>query len=121
MHTAHASTSCAQVMRLAVGERIGVSVPGDSNVPHNNKAPIFYTSMEKISVRGGSQASRDFKNKAIDERFTTRFWYNALPLIVRMPNFPHCGKCFAAFVLDNDVAFHASTSSGSTGVRGTWV
>lgn len=120
------------LLRLLVGERIAVRVPGEVNIPLNNKAPIFFSSMEPVEVKSGAQKARDAKNKAIEERFNIRTWKNPLPLTVRVPDFPHCGKCFAVFMLENDIAFHycmgtsggasGSASSGRTsGVGGTWL
>ena len=81
--------------------------PCSSNIKHENKAPVFYTSMTKIQLLYGRADIVKRKNKAMDERFTIREWNTVLLLHARKPDFPKCAKCFASFVLDNDAAWHS--------------
>ena len=74
--------------------------------------------MEVAQVRGGSPASRLTKNQALDERFTTRIWTKPLPLEQRKSDFPHCAKCFASFMLDNDAAIRAAREMQPAVVNG---
>ena len=37
----------------------------------------------------------------MEERFTTFRFFSPLPMHERVPDFPHCGRCTAAFILEN--------------------
>ena len=37
----------------------------------------------------------------MEERFTTFRFFSPLPMHERVPDFPHCGRCTAAFILQN--------------------
>jgi hypothetical protein len=102
------------LLRLLVGEKIGVRCPGAANVSFRNKSPVFYTAMAKMHIGGRNRAHVDKKNQAMDERFTIRTWTRPLPLARRQPDFPKCSRCFASFMLDNDAAWHRRTA-------GTWL
>ena len=97
------------VLRLLVGERIGVRQPGEKNRSFNNTAPLFYSSLEEIrpSTRGVQPRTYQRKVVAMSERFTIRTWNTPLPMDRRVADFPHCPRCFAAFMLENDAAWHA--------------
>ena len=102
--------SFMDMLRLLVGERVGIRIPGQQNVSFNNKAPLFYSALQKIAPPGqpARRASMEYQRKvqAMDERFTIRNWAIPLPLNRRVPDFPQCAKCFASFVLENDAAWH---------------
>ena len=42
---------------------------------------------------------------------TVRAWRSALPRDRRICDFPHCAPCFAAFMLENDQAWHVEDQS----------
>ena len=102
------------LLRLLVGERVGVRIPGEPNRHFNNTSPLFYTALEKITpqMRGVAGANFARKLRAMDERFTLRLWSRPLPHERRVPDFPHCGPCFASFMLDNDTAWHSALGQG---------
>ena len=101
------------LLRLLVGERIGVRIPGQVNVSCNNSSPLFYSALEKITPCHRSSAlTFSRKAQAMDERFTIRQWTSPLPLCHRKADFPHCAACFASFMLDNDVAWHQQQGGG---------
>lgn len=102
-HTLH----FMDLLRLLVGERVGVRIPGEKNVNVNNGTPLFYSALEKISppLRSAPTAYQR-KATAMDERFTIRTWMRPLPMEKRVADFPHCARCFSAFMLDNDSAWH---------------
>ena len=97
------------LLRLLVGERVGVRIPGEPNRALNNTSPLFYSALEKIVPHMRGVAAGTFARKALamDERFTMRFWTKPLPLHRRVADFPHCAPCFASFMLENDAAWHA--------------
>ena len=106
------------LLRLLVGEKIGIRLPGSPNIPFRNEAPVFYTAMTKLHLNRGQRAQLEKKNQAMDERFKTRYWSVPLPMASRKPDFPKCARCFASFMLDNDAAWHrAHTVSPG----GTWL
>ena len=102
------------LLRLLVGEKVGVRIPGEKNRSFNNTAPLFYSALEKISPshRAISAAAFQRKSIAMAERFTIREWSRPLPMERRVPDFPHCPSCFAAFVLENDAAWHQENARG---------
>ena len=102
------------MLRAFVGERIGVRLPGEKNRKFNNTCPLFYSGLQKIAPtsRGLTASSFTKKAKAMDERFTLRQWDQPLPMHLRIPNFPHCARCFSAFMLDNDAAWHLPSEHG---------
>ena len=103
----------ADLLRLLVGERIGVRIPGQKNVKCNNTAPLFYSALEKIAPsRNLAARAYALKAKAMDDRFTIREWTRPLPLHLQIADFPHCAACFASFMLDNDAAWQRSQSEG---------
>ena len=97
------------LLRLLVGERMGVRVPGQKNVFCNNRAPMFYSALEKIAPKDikCSEQTLQRKTVAMDEHFTIRTWDHRLPPWKRVPDFPHCAACFASFMLGNGAAWHA--------------
>ena len=101
------------LLRILVGERVGVRIPGEKNVCVNNSAPLFYSALEKIAPNQRmSHASYARKSLAMDERFVIREWYRPLPVADRVADFPHCAPCFAGFMLDNDAEFHRAAREG---------
>jgi hypothetical protein len=92
------------LLRMAVGEKIGVRIPGSINSNFNNSAPIFYSALQRITPPRWAEAY-DKKVIAINDRFTVREWSNPLPHHRRQNDFPHCAPCFASFILDNDAAW----------------
>ena len=102
------------LLRLLVGERIGVRIPGEKNRSFNNKSPLFYSGLQQIrpSTRGANATTFQRKALAMDERFTIRTWNVPLPMERRVPDFPHCPRCFAQFMLDNDAAWHTAQAGG---------
>jgi len=103
----HQTLHFTDLLRLLVGERVGVRIPGQKNVSCNNTAPLFYSALEKITPsQRGTPLTFQRKALAMDERFTIRQWVRPLPMTRRVPDFPHCAACFAAFMLENDAAWH---------------
>ena len=101
------------LLRLLVGERIGVRIPGQKNISCNNTSPLFYSALEKITpCRRAPALTFNRKAQAMDERFTIRQWARPLPLERRKADFPHCAACFASFMLDNDAAWHLQQDGG---------
>ena len=98
----------SDLLRLLVGEKIGIRLPGSQNVPFKNSSPLFYTSNQKIATFRMPAANAMKKNQAMDERFAVRVWSRSLPLAERQADFPTCAPCFANFMLDSDAAFHAA-------------
>ena len=83
------------------GEKLGVRMPGQSPIQHRNMAPMFYTAWAPLSMRCENVEEMANLNVAMSERFNMRHWLRPLPREGRLPVFPHCGKCFASFVLSN--------------------
>ena len=104
------------LLRLLVGEKVGVRSPGSVNIKHKNTAPVFYSAMQKIKTHTGSKETVERKNKAMDERFVIREWKVVLPIASRKPDFPKCAKCFASFMLDNDAQWHRTRAGAGGGV-----
>ena len=102
------------LLRLLVGERIGVRLPGEKNRSLKNTSPLFYSALQQIrpSSRGVTHETFERKVRAMKERFTIRTWYFPLPMHRRVADFPHCAKCFAVFMLENDAAWHAERAGG---------
>ena len=63
-------------------------------------------------MRSTAGANCARKLRALDERSTLRLWPRPLPHERRVPDFPHCGPCFASFMLDNDTAWHSALGQG---------
>ena len=102
----HKTLNSSDLLRLVVGERIGVRLPGALNTGFNNTAPIFYSALQPITPPRWAEVY-DKKVTAMNDRFLIRAWRVALPSARRVHDFPHCARCFASFVLDNDAAWHA--------------
>ena len=102
--------SFMDLLRLLVGERIGIRIPGQKNVSFNNRAPLFYSALEVIAppAHPARRASAEHQRKvqAMGERFVIRHWSVPLPMNRRVPDFPQCASCVASFVLENDAAWH---------------
>ena len=79
---------------------------------------MFYTAMAKVEMSHGPWAKRVSKNQAMDERLKIHYWSNPLPMASRKPDFPKCARCFSAFVLDNDAAWHRAHAPSP---GGTWL
>ena len=95
------------LLRVLVGERVGVRIPGERNASVNNTAPFFYSALEKIAPNQRmTHVAYARKSLAMDERFVIRQWGRPLPMTRRVADFPHCAPCFAGFMLDNDASFH---------------
>lgn len=94
---------CAFEDLLAVlcGEQIGVRLPGKGPVLHRNTAPMFYTSWQPLTMKCNDQMRMAALNGGMAERFRTRRWQRPLPREGRLAKYPHCGPCFAKFVLQN--------------------
>ena len=89
------------LLSLLVGERFGVRVPGKGPTQFKNSSPMFYTSFEPLTYTGNDMTKVRVYNQAVAERFKTRHWANSLPAQGRLLKFPHCGCCFARFILNN--------------------
>ena len=89
---------------MMAGEKFGVRVPGARPVQHRNRAPMFYTAWEPLTMMSRNPQKQQTLNQAMQERFKTRAWTRPLPAQGRIPNFPKCGPCFAAFILQHAVA-----------------
>ena len=87
------------LLSLVVGERIDVRIPHQKNVSFRNGSPLFYTSNSLLHVKREDVAEAIRLNAAMDERFRIRLWRNPLPMSERVPNFPRCSRCCAAFFL----------------------
>ena len=86
---------------------MGYRIPGAPNHHFDNKAPIFYSAMQKIEWTSGPHGYRAAKNKAMDERFATLFFRTPVPLEERRIHVQPCPQCFARLVLEggaHDVA-----------------
>ena len=79
------------------------------NTSFNNTAPIFYSGLQPITPPRWAEVY-DKKLTAMNDRFIIRTWRNALPMARRVNAFPHCARCFASFVLDNDAEWTAQFS-----------
>ena len=102
----HSNFNSSDLLRLVLGERIGVRLPGALNTGFNNTAPIFYSALQPITPPRWAEVY-DKKVTAMNDRFLMRTWRVALPSARRVHDLPHCTRCFASFVLDNDAAWHA--------------
>ena len=101
------------LLRVLTGERVGVRIPGERNVSVNNKAPLFYSALEKIAPNHRmAHAAYTRKSQAMDERFVIRQWSRPLPHARRVADFPQCAPCFARFMLDNDAEYHRTNMRG---------
>ena len=89
------------LLQIFNGEKLGIRMPGQSPIQHRNMAPMFYTAWAPLTMRCENVEEMANLNMAMSERFTTRHWVHPLPREGRLPVFPHCGKCFASFVLSN--------------------
>ena len=89
------------LLNLLVGESVNVRKPGAGSAPHRNAAPMFYTASSPIRTLTGTMQTTISLNSAMNERFKIRQWQNPLPLQVRRPDFPRCGRCSAKFYLEN--------------------
>lgn len=87
------------LLSLMVGERFGIRVPADRPIQHRNKAPMFYTAWEPLTVQCRNPHKMATLNRAMEERFVTRTWVRPLPRMGRIPEFPMCARCFADYVL----------------------
>ena len=103
----HKTVNFQDLLRLLVREKVGVRVPREKSLPFNNTSPMFYTALEKITAPPVPAATVAKKQLAIDERFVIRTWTRPLPMDRRDPAFPHCGCCFASFMLQNEANWHA--------------
>ena len=88
------------LLRLTVGETVGVRVPGAPNVDFVNKAPVFYSALQKIAWTIGPRATRAEKSQAMDERFTTMVFHTPVPLAERRSRVGPCPCCFARVMLE---------------------
>ena len=89
------------LLALLCGEQLGVRLPGKGPVMHRNTAPMFYTSWQPLTMRCADPVRMASLNGGMAERFKTRHWTQPLPMQGRIAQYPHCGRCFAKFVLDN--------------------
>ena len=68
----HKTRNFNDVLCMAVGEKIGVHLPGAMNVPFNNKAPILYSALQTIFPLRWAE-THEKKVMAMNERFTVRY------------------------------------------------
>ena len=87
------------LLSFLVGERIDIRVPHQSNASFRNTSPLFYTSNSSLRVRRDDAGEAARLNRAMAERFTTRFWDTPLPMDQRVADFPRCSRCCATFYL----------------------
>ena len=87
------------LLRLTVGETVGVRVPGAPNVEFASKAPVFYSALKNIEWPFGPQAHRAAKNQAMGERFATMVFNTPVPQAERRSRVEPCPCCFARVVL----------------------
>ena len=91
--------SFEDLLQVAAGEQLSIRVPCARPIQHRNKAPMFYTAWEQISISCRDVGKADTLNRAMAERFKTCTWTTPLPQAVRVPKYPQCACCFAKFVL----------------------
>ena len=53
--------NCQDLLRLLVGEKVGVRSPGSVNIQHKNTTPVFYSAMQKIKTHTGSKETVERK------------------------------------------------------------
>ena len=87
------------LLSFLVGERVDIRVPHQRNVSFRNGSPLFYTSNAQLRVLRKDAELTAALNTAMAERFTTRVWTTPLPTHERVPDFPRCSRCCAAFYL----------------------
>lgn len=85
------------LLAILVGERVEIAVKYKGNVSHRNNAPMFYTSNSQLRVVREDVTLMSLLNKAMEERFKSRWWDTPLPLAMRRADFPKCARCCAAF------------------------
>ena len=87
------------LLALLVGERLEIRVPHRANQSHRNKSPMFFTSNSLCTICRADPVETAYLNKAMQERFQTRYWQTPLPEAERVLSFPRCGRCCASFYL----------------------
>ena len=95
------------LLRILVGKKVGVRLPGSKNTKHTNTAPAFYTAMEKIEVHIGAAERLKRNTKAMGERFVIREWKILLPMASRKPDFPKYAKCFVSLSCSSSFVGHS--------------
>ena len=94
-----ATISWADLLRMFVGEGVAARRPGKSNKKEKNRAPCFCTGLKFMHCgRRDPQHAVDM-NGAMAERFRIFHFSIPLPMESRVPDYPQCGRCAAAFYL----------------------
>ena len=111
---AYTKRMCAWEDLLAVmaGEKLAVRCCAAKPVQHRNTAPMFYTARRHLIYKSDDAEEMVDYNQAMLERFKTRRWTVPLPMGMRDPNFPQCGRCFSRFVLQNERNYQDARSGG---------
>ena len=107
------TVSWQDLLRLLVGERVSIRVPHAANVPHNNRAPMFFSGFDKIRYPFGIGHKRDMMNQSMDERFNFITLTYPIPEHLRRVDFPTCASCFAKLILENEAAWARMTHAAA--------
>ena len=92
----------SDLLKLLVGEAIGIRMPGSKNLAYSNTAPCFYTAHDQLRWPGDPSSPQRARNDAaIAERFQIFHFTEPVPTDPpRILNFPHCPRCCANFYLN---------------------
>ena len=101
------------LLSVFAGESFGCREPGCRNVKTSNKAPLFYSGHARLRCGNKCMKVRDSLNAMMDERFTIFEFTNPIPRSSRIEEWPHCGRCAAAFYLKGPPASTESASSSA--------
>ena len=97
------------LLSLFVGEAITVRRPGAVGQKHANMSPCFYSGRTPIQPQVSDPGAAAELKEMMDERFTIFSFDHPLPHSLRVPDWPKCGKCCAAFYLDEGAQDAANT------------
>jgi hypothetical protein len=93
--------SFEDLLAVLAGEKVGIRRPGQASKTCRISAPMIYTSWQPLTMICKDPARMFALNTAMAERFKTRVWCRPLPQAGRVSPFPHCGSCYAKFLLSN--------------------
>ena len=96
------------LLSLFVGESITVRRPGAVGKKHANTCPCFYSGRTRIQSNLPDPGAAAELTRMMDERFAIVAFEQPLPHMARVPDWPACGKCAAAFFL-NEGTPHVAT------------
>ena len=107
------TVSFTDLLSVFAGESFGCREPGRKNEKMKNTAPLFYSGHSRMRCGKQCMKVRDSLNGMMDERFTIFEFTNPIPKSLRKVEWPHCGRCAAAFYLHGPPAATASAPSSS--------